>query len=40
MADLAYAFHWPPDVLWDMEVDDMLEWHRQIERINKQLRQK
>lgn len=26
MADVAAVFQWPPDVMRDMEVDELLEW--------------
>ena len=28
MADLAVVFHWPPNTMRDMEIDELLEWHR------------
>ncbi|MEW5763722.1 MAG: GpE family phage tail protein [Acidobacteriota bacterium] len=27
MADVAMVFHWPPDVLMEMDLDEMLLWH-------------
>ena len=26
LGDLAYVYHWPPPVLWDLEWDEALEW--------------
>lgn len=26
LADLAWFYHWPPEVLWDLEWDEALEW--------------
>ena len=28
MADVAAVFHWPLSELREMEIDDLLEWHR------------
>lgn len=35
MAEVAYTFHWPPSELWEMDLDELLEWHMQAARINK-----
>lgn len=35
MADVAYTFHFPPSELLAMEVDELVLWHGQIERINR-----
>jgi hypothetical protein len=37
MADLAYAFHWSVPDMMDMDVVDLLQWHQQIDRINRLL---
>lgn len=40
MADVAFTFHFPSSELMEMEIEgELLEWHQQIERINKHLRQ-
>lgn len=36
MAEVAFTFHWAPEVLWNMEVDELMEWHREAVRLNKQ----
>lgn len=36
MADIAYVFHFPPSELWNMEIEELMEWHRQAARINEQ----
>ena len=28
MADVAAVFHWPLSELRDMEIDELLDWHR------------
>lgn len=33
MADLAFAFKWPPSELDAMPVDELLMWHAQVARI-------
>ncbi|RQO63118.1 GpE family phage tail protein [Paucibacter sp. KBW04] len=37
MADLAYAFHWQPSELAMLQVDELMEWHEQAVRINREL---
>lgn len=32
MADLAYAFGWTPQAMGELDVDELLVWHRQLER--------
>lgn len=32
MADVAYVFHFPPSELWGLEIDELMEWHRQAMR--------
>lgn len=27
MADVAAVFHWPPDTLLDMDLEDLSAWH-------------
>ncbi len=34
MGDLAFVFHFPPSVLWSMDVEELLMWHRQAERFH------
>jgi len=36
MAELAYAFGWTPEVLGEMEIDELREWHEQAARILKE----
>lgn len=38
MADVAYAFHFPPSELDAMDTDELVQWHRQIERIARELK--
>ena len=38
MADVAFTFHFPPSELWAMEVEELMEWHLQIPRINEMLK--
>jgi len=33
MADLASEFHWSPSEMWEMELDDLLMWYEQLDRI-------
>lgn len=40
VADLAYVFHWPPAVLWDMDTDELMLWHTQAQRIQREIQQK
>ena len=28
MADIAAVFGWPPSEMLDMEIDDLMDWHR------------
>jgi hypothetical protein len=28
MADLAMVFHWAPATMRDMEIEELMEWHR------------
>lgn len=33
MADIAVIFHWPASELWNMTIDELLDWHDQaVER--------
>jgi hypothetical protein len=32
MGDIAHAFGWAPDVLWELTVDELLMWHEQAKR--------
>lgn len=34
MGDVAGVFHFAPDALWSMEVEELLEWHRQARRVS------
>lgn len=27
MADIATVFHWAPSEMWNMEVEELLDWH-------------
>jgi len=36
MGDLAQAFHFQPSELWAMELDELLFWHSQAVRLNRQ----
>ncbi len=27
MADIAFAFHWSPDAMRDMTLDELSDWH-------------
>jgi len=36
MGDLAQAFHFQPSELWAMETEELLFWHRQAVRLNRQ----
>jgi hypothetical protein len=36
MAEVAFTFHWSPDVLWSLEFDELVAWHREAVRLNKQ----
>ena len=38
MADLAFAFKWPPSELDALPVADVLMWHAQIARIGQELK--
>ena len=37
MAELAYVFKWPPSELQGMEVDDLMRWHEQAMRIQREI---
>lgn len=39
MAEVAFTFHWAPDVLWEMEVDELVAWHEQACRLQQQTRE-
>lgn len=35
MADIAVVFHWPPDVMDSMPLDELMHWHQAaVERWN------
>jgi hypothetical protein len=38
MGDVAFTFHFPPSELWEMPIDELMEWHKQATRINEQLK--
>lgn len=40
MADLAFTFHFQPSELKRLSWPEIMDWHEQIERINKQLAKK
>lgn len=34
MADIAVVFGWPASELWEMEIDELMDWHkRAIKRL-------
>lgn len=35
MGDVAYAFHFPASELWEMDLEELLFWHKQAVRISK-----
>ena len=37
MADVAWAFHFPPSELRAMTLPQLMFWHRELRRIQKQL---
>jgi len=37
MAEVAYVYHWPPSELDAMTVDDLLLWHGQAARIQREV---
>ncbi len=26
MGNIAAVFHWPPDLMWDMDIDELIIW--------------
>ncbi|WP_081430535.1 GpE family phage tail protein [Polaromonas sp. JS666] len=37
MAEVAFTFHWSNRELMAMDIDELMEWHQQVSRINKHL---
>lgn len=35
MADIASVFHWEPDIMWSMSIDELLIWHQKAIDRNK-----
>lgn len=35
IGNIAYAFHFPASEIWEMELDELLFWQKQVERIFK-----
>lgn len=38
MADVAFTFHFPASELWEMGVDELMDWHGQVTRIQEQMK--
>lgn len=38
MADVAYTFHFPASELWEMDAEELMDWHGQATRIHEQLK--
>ncbi|KAB7624481.1 GpE family phage tail protein [Alkalilimnicola sp. S0819] len=36
MGDIAYVFGFQPSEIWGLDFDELLFWHRQAQRINKE----
>jgi hypothetical protein len=34
---LGYFYHWSPDIIWDLSVDDALFWHKGILHIEREI---
>jgi hypothetical protein len=36
MADIAAVFHWPPDVMGQFALEELMQWHRRAQERYKQ----
>jgi hypothetical protein len=36
--NIAYSFHFPPDSIMSMDIEDMLFWQEQLNRIDKEIK--
>jgi hypothetical protein len=36
--NIAYSFHFPPDSILAMDIDEMLFWQKQLNRIDKEIK--
>lgn len=34
MADIAFIFHWPPSVMWEMELSELMHWRERAIEIH------
>ncbi|HXG47684.1 MAG TPA: GpE family phage tail protein [Methylomirabilota bacterium] len=37
VGDVGYHFHFPPSEIWEMDLEELGFWHRQLRRINEEL---